>query len=304
MTNVDHLVVQYNVTDAAIAEIAEEFRDIDASTTVGYKAAVAGIRRTRELRGEIELTRKSLKSDALAFGRKVDKEARRIIDSLLEIETPLKTSKEAVDNAKAEVKRKAEEARLEEERRMLEREREEKDRIEKAEREAKEAKLAEERKVLNAEKEKLELEKEKLEEQIQIEKKERQARLDKEQQERTARLAEEQKQREAEEAELKRRQDEIDKAEAKRKMRESMEANKQREAEEANRREIERLELEKRRQAALPDVDKLRGWIADLRAVPRPHVASPTGIACAGQVARMIDAGAAVVFGFAKELGK
>ena len=321
---VEGLVIQYNVTDAAIAEIAEQFKDTDASTPDGYKEAVAGIRCTRELRGEVETRRKELKADALTYGRRVDKEAKRITDSLWAIEHPLKLGKAGVDDAKAKAKREAEEKRVAAERKKLEEERAAKEAEERKARELEEARLAEERKALEAERAKLEEEKRLAEQQtresnriaqekLDAENRERQARLDKEQQERNARLVEERKTREAEDAKRKekerlededrdRRQRELEKAEGERLAREEAEAKQKREADEAKEREVERLELEKRRQAALPDVEKLEHYAQCLIDVELPHVASPSGGAVLAQMRKKIVEAEAFATEFRQEL--
>lgn len=95
---IEGLVIQYNVTDGAIAEIAEKFKDAEADTAAGYINVVSGIRCTRELRVEVESRRKELKSDALVYGRRVDAEAKRITSDLLKVEEPLKLLKSTVDD--------------------------------------------------------------------------------------------------------------------------------------------------------------------------------------------------------------
>ena len=149
MTNeTEALIVRYDVTDAAIAELAEANKDADASTPDGYRGVVQGIASTRALRVSVEATRKDLKKDALAYGRRVDGEAKRITAALLEIEQPLKELKAGVDDEKARVKREAAEAKLEAQRVELEAMKAERDAVIAAERkeiDEERARLAEER---------------------------------------------------------------------------------------------------------------------------------------------------------------
>ena len=102
-------VINYNITNARIAELKIKYQD-----TIEYSAVSRGISEIRSLRTSVEKKRKELKADALEWGRKVDIEAKRITGMLLEIENPLKALKSKVDEEKARVK--AEKDRLEKER--------------------------------------------------------------------------------------------------------------------------------------------------------------------------------------------
>lgn len=169
-------LVKYNITDARIAELRSEFTGLTADTPKGYEAVRVAIATVRDIRVGVEKRRKELKEDSLAWGRKVDSEAKRLTALLEEIENPLKEAKALVDEAKERAKREAEEkARKAEEERLaalkaaeearLKAEREaeeariaaERERLaaERAEFEAQQAALAEERKALDAEKERL-----------------------------------------------------------------------------------------------------------------------------------------------------
>lgn len=88
-------MTMYDVTDAAIAELKQEL-----SGLTEYNAVSKGIAKVRTLRTRIEATRKQLKADSLAWGRKVDAEAKRITEQLEAIEEPLKLLKAAIDEAK------------------------------------------------------------------------------------------------------------------------------------------------------------------------------------------------------------
>lgn len=106
--------VEFNITDAAIAELADKYSGMKADTPDNYKAISAAIRDVVSNRTAIEKRRKELKADALAWGKKVDTEAKRITAALTKIEEPLKATKKAVDDEKARIK--AEEERKERER--------------------------------------------------------------------------------------------------------------------------------------------------------------------------------------------
>ena len=100
--------VEYSVTDAKIAELKEVYSVVpDASTKAGYADVKAALKVLVPLRTGVEKKRKELKKDALAWGKLVDSEAKRITSALIEIETPFKDAKFQVDNAKkiAEQKR-------------------------------------------------------------------------------------------------------------------------------------------------------------------------------------------------------
>ena len=80
------------------------------------------------------------------------------------------------------------------------------------------------------------------------------------------------------------------------------EAKEKRETDEANEREVERLELEKRRQAALPDIDKLIAYTDQLLDLKHPKIASPSSGAVLGQIDRKLLECQKLVTDFAKEL--
>lgn len=103
-------LVEFNVTDNAIAELKENLGGLVATDTDSYKLVRAGLKELRERRVAVETTRKALKADALAFGRKVDGEAKRITAALVEIETPLKAERDKWDDQKAAEKKAKEEA--------------------------------------------------------------------------------------------------------------------------------------------------------------------------------------------------
>jgi DNA repair exonuclease SbcCD ATPase subunit len=107
-------VIRFDVTDAAIAKLKTELTGL-----TDYKAVSSGIAVVRDLRVSVEATRKALKEDSLAWGRKVDAEAKRITDALKSIEEPLRLVKQKIDDAKEVAKKAAEAARIAEVERRL-----------------------------------------------------------------------------------------------------------------------------------------------------------------------------------------
>jgi len=112
-----NMIVEYNVPDAAIAELREQFKEVPTiEDNKGLTVAKANISVVRTLRTSVEKKRKELKRDALDFGKKVDTEAKRITALLLEVEEPMKEEKEryeAVKKAEKEDKDRIERERIE-----------------------------------------------------------------------------------------------------------------------------------------------------------------------------------------------
>jgi hypothetical protein len=126
---------KFNVSDAAIAEMRENFLTIKvADFNDRENAALARSRRleVKALRVDVEKTRKELKADALKFTQAIDGEARRITGLLEPIEAHLqqqedvvakyKARMEAEEKARAAAEQKAERLRLEAERVQIEEE--------------------------------------------------------------------------------------------------------------------------------------------------------------------------------------
>jgi len=101
-------IVEYGVTDAAIAQLKEKFKEVpDASTKEGYALIKTGLSEMRPLRTGIETKRKELKAESLAWGKKVDTEAKRITSELISIEQPYKDAKQFQDDEDERVKQEA-----------------------------------------------------------------------------------------------------------------------------------------------------------------------------------------------------
>lgn len=107
-------VIRFDVTDTAIATLRQQLAGV-----TDYKEACKGISVVRDLRVNVEATRKALKEDSLAWGRKVDGEAKRITEQLKEIEEPLKLVKQQTEEQKEAEKKAAEAARIAEVERRL-----------------------------------------------------------------------------------------------------------------------------------------------------------------------------------------
>lgn len=108
--------IEYGVTEAALAELTERYKDPDASTDEGYARCKDGCKEMTSLRTAVETRRKDLKAPALNWGAKVDKIAKALVLSIKLIESPVRDEKERVDEIKQAEARKiaqAEQARVE-----------------------------------------------------------------------------------------------------------------------------------------------------------------------------------------------
>lgn len=90
-------VIKYNITDAALAELAERHKDVDAHKD--YDTAKLAAKECQQLRKGLEETRVEYKKDALEYGRAVDGEANRIKAAIVKIEDPIKEGIKAIDDA-------------------------------------------------------------------------------------------------------------------------------------------------------------------------------------------------------------
>lgn len=271
-------LVTYNVTEAAIAAIAEKCAPLSADTSQGYEEVRLAIANIRETRVAIEKRRVELKADALAYGRLVDSEAKRFTDLLVAIEEPLKQKKADVDYEKSRVKAEKEAA----ERKVVE------DRIRaeqaaedarlKAERDAEEARL---RTLREAEEAKLADERARLAEERRIA--DEAARVQREAFE--AEQAATRKAQQAEQARLDAERAAVEKerravaAEREAAERAEFERVAKVKAEEeakakAERERVEAAELQARIEAVKPDLEKVRSFAASILALVPPKVRS------------------------------
>ena len=141
----EFLPVTFIPTTAHLAELREQYGPLMADTPAGYKMVVAAIAETRGLRSAVEKRRVELKRDALAWERKVNAEAKRITQELLEIEEPLKQKKLLVDEAKEKARAAAEAERREKLEQEIREQREREEARLKADREAEESRLRQQR---------------------------------------------------------------------------------------------------------------------------------------------------------------
>jgi hypothetical protein len=99
-------VIDFNVNDARIAEVAEEYKEVDAYQDIdGAKAAKKVLTKMRTTLAEAH---KEQKAGALAYGRRLDAEKNRLLGLIGEIENPIKEQLDAIKNAEElkEVERK------------------------------------------------------------------------------------------------------------------------------------------------------------------------------------------------------
>ena len=117
-------IKKFNLADAKIAELKEQFKDLEISGVEdknGYKAVSEAIKIVRTYRTGVEKIRKQIKEDYLKTGRAIDEEAKRLTASLEEIENPLKDKKQEIDDEiQAEKDRKEAEAQAKTDKRVEE----------------------------------------------------------------------------------------------------------------------------------------------------------------------------------------
>lgn len=94
------------IDDAMLAKLKEEYGIVpDCSKKEGYAIVKAGLAKFRAFRSKIEVKRKELNEDAVDYKKRVDTEAKRIIDSVVALEEPMKEARKAEDAIKEEEKR-------------------------------------------------------------------------------------------------------------------------------------------------------------------------------------------------------
>lgn len=110
-------IAEYNVTEAALAELEKEFKKdkIDVSTPAGLQAAKQNRMSLVRLRTTLEARRKELKDPVLEQGKLIDAEAKRITSRILAMEEPYDAAIKAEERRKEqerEAKRREEEERI------------------------------------------------------------------------------------------------------------------------------------------------------------------------------------------------
>ena len=106
-------VVEYNVTDAAIADMESIYMGLsidDLENKEQFDSVHSARMVVKGKRVEVEKRRKELKSDAISWGKKVDSEAKRIFGKLEPIETHLQDEENKVINEQKRIKAEADEA--------------------------------------------------------------------------------------------------------------------------------------------------------------------------------------------------
>jgi hypothetical protein len=109
-------IVEYNVTDAAISDMRTRYMALTVKDLDDRKGLMEVHEARMVVKGkriEVEKKRKELKADALAWGQKVDSEARRITKLLEPIETHLTTEEEKITKEKERIKAEEERKRQE-----------------------------------------------------------------------------------------------------------------------------------------------------------------------------------------------
>ena len=100
-------LVEYNVTDVVIAEMEKAYMCLtikDFDDTEGFQAVHEARMVVKGKRVEVEKRRKALKADALAYGKLIDSEAKKVFTKLEPIETHLQTEEDKVINEKKRIK--------------------------------------------------------------------------------------------------------------------------------------------------------------------------------------------------------
>jgi colicin import membrane protein len=309
-------VVDYSITDDALALLRQNYHGLSAETTAGYEQVRKAIADLRQRRVAVEAKRKELKADALEYGRKVDGEAERITSALEAIEAPLKREKQRVDDEAERRRRAVEDAKRQKIEAELRAAREAEEAKARAARAEEEARLAAEREKLAAERAAMEAERAEETKRQQAER----ARIEAEQKAERARIEAEQKAAmEKVEAERHRMETERKRIEAEQKAeREKLEAERRRlaceeaarqakldaereaiaraarEKEMEERRKVEAAELAARLEALKPDAAKLAALPGIIRTVYNafPEMATQAGLTRLHEIKQLCEAAA------------
>jgi chromosome segregation ATPase len=261
------VLVKYDVDEAALALVREKCATLTCDTPAGYEEVRVAIGNLRTTRTKIEKRRVELKADALAYGRLVDTEAKRVTALVTEIESPLQAKKDAIDNEAARLKAEEDAAKLKAIQDEIDANNAAKEAEAKAIRDAEEARIAAERAALAVERAAMEAERAKAE----AARKAEQDRIDAEQRQ----VAEAQRvEREALEAtrrEIEQALQAADRAEFERQAK--MQAEKDA-AERVERERVEKLRRDAELAAMLPDLEKVKAFAAEIRALAAPQVKS------------------------------
>jgi hypothetical protein len=100
-------LVTYDITDAAIHQMEQAYMGytiMGLEDKEGFDMVHEARMVVKGKRIEVEKRRKELKADALAWGRKVDSEAKKIFKKLEPIETHLKAEEDKITEEKRRIK--------------------------------------------------------------------------------------------------------------------------------------------------------------------------------------------------------
>ena len=108
--------IEYGVTEAEIAEVAERYKDPDASTEEGYEHCKEGVQTLTSMRTAVETRRLDLKRPITKWiAENVDGRAKALVRQIRTAEGPVRAEKERIDEikqAEARAAAEAEQARI------------------------------------------------------------------------------------------------------------------------------------------------------------------------------------------------
>ena len=98
----------FGITDEALRELVKKYEKFPdpAAGPDEYQAVVDAVKEIRDLRGDVERSRREKKANIIRDGKLIDGEANRIKDILFGIENPMKDAKLAVDTEKELIEQK------------------------------------------------------------------------------------------------------------------------------------------------------------------------------------------------------
>ncbi len=92
-------VIEFNVNDARIAEVAEQFREVDAYQDID--TAKQAKKTLTKMRTTLAAAHKEQKAESLAFGRRLDAEKNRLLGLIAEVEDPITEQLDDIKTAAA-----------------------------------------------------------------------------------------------------------------------------------------------------------------------------------------------------------
>jgi len=99
MNELNQELIDYNITEATLNELAERHKGISAHDN--YEVAKLAAKECQQLRKVLEEARVEKKRDALQYGKRLDNEAKRIRLRIEEVENPIKVTIKEIDDAAA-----------------------------------------------------------------------------------------------------------------------------------------------------------------------------------------------------------